>query len=393
MSSAVASVTQLSSFQKVFTLIGTIIAQFALGSVYTWSLFNAAIAQELHVDAYRVALTFGLCCFMLALTSSQAGYIEKTIGLRYTTIISAFLMFIGLYIAAHATNLIGIYIGAGILIGIAEGSVYLMSLTNCVKIFPQKKGLISSLAVGAYGLGGVAFKYINYDLLVAYGLQKAFLYWGIIVFVLLILSAFMMFNAPQEQTRSNHTLGEVLSHKSYWGFAVIFLMTCMTGLYVIGAAKDIGESMAGLDASTAANAVAILTFFNLCGRLVMGSASDKIGTLKSVRICQIILCSGVALICYPELNMVLFFIAIACVAFGFGGSITVYPPLIGDFFGIKNVTKNYGFIYLGFGIGSVCGNVISFVLNGFQKTLPVLVLSMILALVIVMLTKNKLHQE
>jgi len=39
--------TQQASHQRTrwLTLIGTVITQFALGSVYTWSLFNGQLAQ------------------------------------------------------------------------------------------------------------------------------------------------------------------------------------------------------------------------------------------------------------------------------------------------------------------------------------------------------------
>lgn len=38
-----------SNYQRTrwLTLIGTIITQFALGSVYTWSLFNGALSAKL----------------------------------------------------------------------------------------------------------------------------------------------------------------------------------------------------------------------------------------------------------------------------------------------------------------------------------------------------------
>lgn len=42
------------------TLIGTIITQFALGSVYTWSLFNSALSQKLDAPISQVAFSFGL---------------------------------------------------------------------------------------------------------------------------------------------------------------------------------------------------------------------------------------------------------------------------------------------------------------------------------------------
>lgn len=383
----------LSAYQKYTTLIGTIIVQFALGSAYTWSLFNHSIADLLNVDVYKVALTFGLFCLMLSLASSQAGIIQDKIGVRYATIISAILMFLGLWIASQATSLFGVYCGAGVIMGLAEGAVYLMTLTNCVKLFPAKKGLVSSLSIGAYGLGGVVFKYINYDLLVVYGVKYAFLLWGGIVFILMIVPAFFMVNAPKQQAAITDSLRKVMVYKSYWGFVIIFLITCMVGLYVIGVAKDIGEQIVHLDSYKAANAVAVLTFFNLCGRLVIGSASDKIGTLLSVKICQILLCIGISILCYPALNLALFFVAVALIAFSFGGTITVFPPLIGDFFGMQGVTKNYGFIYLGFGFGSLAGNIISFIYNGFEHTLPILFLCMIIAVIIVMLTKNKTYQN
>lgn len=57
-----------SNYQRTrwLTLIGTIITQFALGSVYTWSLFNGALSAKLG----------GSCkpgCFLFRLVKSGAG--------------------------------------------------------------------------------------------------------------------------------------------------------------------------------------------------------------------------------------------------------------------------------------------------------------------------------
>ena len=47
-------------------------------------------------------------------------------------------------------------------------------------------------------------------------------------------------------------------------------------------------------------------------------------------------------------------------AFCFGGNITVFPAIVGDFFGLKNHSKNYGIIYQGFGLGALAGDVARF---------------------------------
>ncbi len=49
------------------TLIGTIITQFALGSVYTRSLFNSSLSDKLGEPVSQVAFSFGLLSLGLAL--------------------------------------------------------------------------------------------------------------------------------------------------------------------------------------------------------------------------------------------------------------------------------------------------------------------------------------
>lgn len=111
----------------------------------------------------------------------------------------------------------------------------------------------------------------------------------------------------------------------YWMLALMFLTACMSGLYVIGVAKDIGENMVGLPAVVAANAVAIIAMANLGGRLVLGILSDKMSRIRVITIAQLITLAGMALLLFVPLNANLFFVAVACVAFSFGGTITVYP--------------------------------------------------------------------
>ena len=82
------------------------------------------------------------------------------------------------------------------------------------------------------------------------------------------------------------------------------------------------------------------------------------------------------------LNANLFFVAVACVAFSFGGTITVYPSLVSDFFGLNNLTKNYGVIYLGFGLGSIIGSIVASLFGGFMATFNLILVLLVVALVL-----------
>jgi len=372
------------------TLSGTIITQFALGSVYTWSLFNSQLSQKLDAPIGQVAFSFGLLSLGLALASSVAGKLQERFGVRNVTIGAGLLMATGFYLTAHANNLFMLYLSAGVLVGLADGAGYLITLSNCVKWFPERKGLISACAIGAYGLGSLGFKFICSYLLSINSLETTFIIWGGMAMVMIIAGALLMKDSPKQQQNASHSgenvrdfsLAESIRLPQYWLLALMFLTACMSGLYVIGVAKDIGEGMVNLSTQTAANAVTIIAIANLSGRLILGILSDKVARIRVITLAQVVSLVGMSILLFTSMNETTFFISIACVAFSFGGTITVYPSLVSDFFGLNNLTKNYGVIYLGFGIGSVMGSLIASLFGGFTVTFSLIMTLLVISLII-----------
>ncbi|MGE1921769.1 MFS transporter [Escherichia coli] len=377
-----------SNYQRTrwLTLIGTIITQFALGSVYTWSLFNGALSAKLDAPVSQVAFSFGLLSLGLAISSSVAGKLQERFGVKRVTMASGILLGLGFFLTAHSDNLMMLWLSAGVLVGLADGAGYLLTLSNCVKWFPERKGLISAFAIGSYGLGSLGFKFIDTQLLETVGLEKTFVIWGAIALLMIVFGATLMKDAPKQEVKTSngvvekdYTLAESMRKPQYWMLAVMFLTACMSGLYVIGVAKDIAQSLAHLDVVSAANAVTVISIANLSGRLVLGILSDKIARIRVITIGQVISLVGMAALLFAPLNAVTFFAAIACVAFNFGGTI-VFPSLVSEFFGLNNLAKNYGVIYLGFGIGSICGSIIASLFGGFYVTFYVIFALLILSL-------------
>nr|EKU5185953.1 MFS transporter [Klebsiella oxytoca] len=377
------------------TFVGTLLAQFALGSVYTWSLFNSHFALQLHTSIPNVAFTFGILCLCLALASCFAGQLQEKFGVKLLTIISGVALLIGLGLTGISHNVAMLWIFGGVLVGFADGIGYLLTLTNCIRWFPERKGLISAFSIGCYGLGALVFKFINVDLLSHYQLHTALLYWGVLAAIICIIGGFLMTDAPHQtvkvtggETQKDYSLGEAIRKPQYWLLFLMFCTAMMGGLYVIGVAKDIAQSIAHLDAVTAANAVTIVAIANLLGRLVMGILSDKIQIIRVITIGQIILLVGMILLDFIHIDSYGFYIAVACVAFNFGGHLTTFPSLVSEFFGLNNVTKNYGVIYLGFGIGSFLGSVIASIFGGFQSTFWVIFILTIISIVISLTLKK-----
>lgn len=363
-------------------VLGTIIVQMGLGTIYTWSLFNQPLVDKFGWPLSAVATTFSITSFCLAFATLFAGKFQERIGIRRLTLLAGILLGAGLIASAGAVSLPMIYLLMGVVVGFADGTAYITTLSNLLKWFPARKGLIAGISVGAFGTGSLLFKYVNSYLIDSAGVSQAFLYWGIIVMAMiacgsLLLKEPMTASANGKVTvsygRHDFTLNDMLATKEAWLLFIVFFTACMSGLYLIGIVKDIGVQMAVMDMQTAANAVSAIAIFNTVGRIILGAMSDKVGRLRVVSGALLTTSIAVTVMAFIPLNPTLFFICVSAIAFSFGGNITVFPAIVGDFFGLKHHSKNYGMIYQGFGIGALSGSFIAAQLGGFQATFTAII--------------------
>lgn len=377
---------------RLLIVIGTIIVQMGLGTIYTWSLFNQPLVDKFGWDISATAITFSITSFALAFATLFAGKLQDKWGLRRLIAIAGIFLGGGLMLSSQVSSLWMLYLVAGVLVGFADGTAYITSLSNLIKWFPEKKGLISGISVGAYGTGSLVFKYLNASFIESFGVSTAFLIWGIIALAMVVGGSFLLKEAQEIETKAasvtaqkNYTVKEMLKTKQAYLLFVIFFTACMSGLYLIGIVKDIGVSLANLDVATAANAVALVAIFNTIGRIILGALSDKVGRIKVVSGTLVVTAVAVTVLNVVPLNFPLFFACVAAIAFCFGGVITVYPAIVADFFGLKNQSKNYGIIYQGFGFGALAGSMIAAVLGGFHATFTVITVLCVISFVITLI--------
>ena len=355
-------------------VLGTVVAQLGLGTIYTWSLFNQPLVNEFGFELNKVAITFSITSFALAVSTLAAGKLQDKLGIKKLTSIAGLILGIGLILTSFVSSLPMLYITAGVIVGAADGIAYITTLSNCIKWFPDKKGLISGISVGAYGTGSLIFKYINGSLINNVGVSKTFLYWGLLAMISILIGAQLLKDAPlvnnysSNKAENEFSVKEMLKTKEAYVLFLIFFSACMSGLYLIGIVKDIGVQLVGLTPEVAANAVAMVAIFNTAGRIVLGALSDKMGRLKVIILSLSVTTISVFALSFVHLNFAIFFASVASIAFCFGGNITVFPAIVGDFFGTKNQTKNYGIIYQGFGLGAISGSFIGSLTGGFKPT-------------------------
>lgn len=388
-------------------VFGTIIVQMGLGTIYTWSLFNQPLVERFGWNLHRVAITFAITSFALALSTLFAGRIQERTGIRKLVAIAGVVLGAGLVLSSQASSLWLIYLLIGVIVGWADGTAYITSLSNLIRWFPSKKGLISGISVGAYGTGSLVFKYINSALIHHQGVSRTFMYWGLIAMAMILCGSMLLKDAGKQTVPAgqaagaageagagkDYTVREMLRTKEAYLLFIILFTACMSGLFLIGIVKDIGVHMAKLNLSAAGSAVAMIAIANTLGRVVLGALSDKVGRMNIICGTMLVTTGAVSYLSFAELNFATFFVSVAAVAFCFGGNITVFPAIVGDYFGLRNHSKNYGVIYQGFGLGALSGSFIAALLGGFKTTFIVVAVLCIISFVIAVLIEPPADRE
>jgi MFS transporter, OFA family, oxalate/formate antiporter len=362
---------------RTWIVVGAVLIQLCIGGIYTWSLFNQPLSDAFVWNKSDVFLTYSIAIFVFAFATMFAGRLQDRVGPRLVATLGILMYGGGLILTSMISELWQLYLTYGILAGAGVGFVYVCPLSTLVKWFPERKGLITGIAVGAFGMGSLVFKSVIQYFIATQGVSQAFFALGLISTILGLFGASLLRVPAKDQTykttsatATNHqfTPSQMIKTRSFPLIWIMFLFASASGLLVIGMAKDIGVQLAGLSEEVAANAVTIIALFNAAGRISWGSLSDKLGRIRVVTMMFLITAVAMSALSILSLTYVSFFIALAAIAFCFGGFLAVFPTITNEYFGVKNLGANYGIVYQAYGLAALVGPLIVSAVGSLQMT-------------------------
>jgi OFA family oxalate/formate antiporter-like MFS transporter len=367
-------------------LVGAaLLLQFSIGAVHAWSVFSAQLTkpESFGYSKPEAALPFEVAIGMIFIGSYIGGRIQDRRGPRIVAMVGGVLYGLGVLLAGFANNegeLWLLVLGYGVIAGFGLGFAYIVPIAMLLKWFPDKRGLITGLAVGGFGFGAVltapvAQALIDNDPAVP---TKAFIPLGIAYLVMSLIGAAFFRNPPEgyevpgyhpstaaQATRSatDFTQGEALRTPQWYLLTAILTLNVTAGIALISQAKASATGIAGYSDAAAASAVGALAIFNGGGRIFWAAISDKLGRMPSFAL--MLGLSGACLLLIPHAgNAVLFFILAAIVYLCYGGGFGTMPATSGDFFGVKNAGAIYGLMLIGWSIGGIVGPLLAAQLIG-----------------------------
>lgn len=366
----------------IVVLIAGIGVNLMLGTLYSWGVISAALVNR-GWSVTATQIPYMVACAMFALSMVPAGKLQDKFGPRQVIMGSAVLAGIGLSLSGLLLNPITLAITFGVIFGIAMGLGYAAPTPAAVKWFhPSKRGVISGVVVSGFGLAPVYIGPLTTYLIANYGIESTFLFLGGAFFIGIMTLSQIIKNPPigyvppvpadAEKVKVKPTFstkstkefesGEMLKTKQFKIIWSMFACGTFAGLLIIGQLSKIGLEQSGI--TNGFILAALYAVFNALGRVSWGVISDRIGRTKSLFIMFVL--QVVAYILLPfATTPALLMIGVATVGFTFGGMLTVFPSITGDYFGMKNFGVNYGFIITAWGIGGVFGPLVGGLIRDF----------------------------
>lgn len=370
-------------------VVGAILIQLCLGAIYAWSVFTDVLKTAGWSKAEsQYVFSAGLASFAVSMVI--AGRLMPKLGPQRLALSGGVVLGVGYLLAGIFGDGVDFwmnFLGIGLVGGCGIGLAYVVPIAVGMRWFPDRKGLITGLAVAGFGFGAMLWVKLAGSwghLLERLGIGPVFMVYGAVFLLTVAFGARFMRMPPEDWRpegwsptpvsgagfravdRLQLSSGQMLRTRQYYMLLTIFAFSASAGLMSIGLMKLFpGEALQANGYSQAeASAIAgtaIAVYFSLAnglGRILWGMASDRLGRRRSIIL--MMATQGLFVVAFPwvaGIPLALYLFA-ALIGFNFGGNFALFPIATGDLFGTRNVGQNYGWVFLAYGFGGIFGPVL-----------------------------------
>ena len=344
--------------------------QVALGAVYAWSVFRTPLVRQFGWTISEVTLTFTISIFVLGMAAFFGGLWLNRKGPRVVALTGGVLYGLGVFLASFSANkLWWLYLSYGLIGGIGLGFGYIVPVAVLVKWFPDRRGLITGIAVGGFGAGALITAPVATRLIQSVGVLNTFAFLGVAYLIVTVVAGLFMQNPPEgwrpagwtptasqssQRALRDFTLRDALRTWQWYALWLLLFLNTFAGISVISQEAPIFQELVGVSAVVAASMVGVASIGNAFGRVFWAWVSDFLTrrvTFVVMFLLQVVLFWFLPSASIVWLMTILTFIVLMCYGGGFG----TMPAFAADYFGTKNVGPIYGLMLTAWGVASAVG--------------------------------------
>ncbi|WP_045834522.1 oxalate/formate MFS antiporter [Hyphomicrobium sp. 99] len=330
---------------------------------YGWTLFVNPIATKFGWEMAAIQWAFTIFVLTETWLIPFEGYLEDKFGPRPLVLFGGILVGIAWVMNSYADSLTMLYVAQAIG-GVGAGAVYGTCVGNALKWFPDRRGFAAGVTAAGFGMGSALTIIPISKVIAADGYEAAFLYFGVLQSVVIIIASFLLRSPPKEAhsvqptslvtSRRSFTPVEMLKSPIFWIMYLMFVMMAAGGLMATAQlapiakdfkVADVPVSLIGITLPALTFALSLDRILNGLTRPFFGWVSDKIGRETTMFIAFGIEGVGILALGHYGQDPFMFVLLTGLVFFAWGEIYSLFPATCGDTFGSKFATTNAGLLY------------------------------------------------
>lgn len=346
-------------------IIPMFLINFAIGSVYCWTLCKESIIQYTGFSRWVVEWSFSLAIFFLGMSAAFGGpLVEKNV--KRSSFITFVVFTAGMVITGigiQFKNPIITIIGYGGVQGIGLGLGYITPVKTLMLWMKNNKGFAAGLAIAGFAFAGVLGNPLIGLFIGKIPIYNVFYIIAVIYGISLFIASLLIYRPEvveeQEEfkNKKESKIREIIFTRKFILLWLVFFLNITCGLALISQEKQIylriGVSQIILFCTMNATA-------NMIGRLSMASLQDK---LKSKHIPYYIMAASSLAVCLMAMARssmhIETIITIFVVQFFFGCGFACIPNILHQNYGMKQLSTVHGLTLSAWAIAGLVGNQVS----------------------------------
>ena len=345
-------------------LVASLIAMIMIANLqYAWTLFVNPLREGNGWSLADVQWAFTVFILFQTWVQPLDGWLIDRLGPRWFITAAGVLCGLGWAAMGYATSLPMLYVLYA-LAGTGAAFVYSGCIGSALKWFQDRRGFAAGVIAAGFGGGTALFIPIISSLIANQGYRGAFLWTGLGQGLVILVVAQFLRHPPHTAAaaaaksiapRPQFTTSEMVRTPHFYVMYAMFIMMAIGGLMVTAQAGPMASSW-GLTTAALTLAASVSPLANAASRIFWGWASDRMGRENAMIIAFCL--QAVALLFVVglgHLSAIWFAITLVLVYFTWGEIYSLFPSLVGDYFGSRNATSNYAVMYTAKGAASIVG--------------------------------------
>lgn len=382
-----------------------VLMQIALGAVYAWSVFRNPLIKAHGWSIPDVTLTFQITILVLGFAAFAGGLWMKKAGPRPVALTAAVLYGVGTAAAGLADSLAVLYLTYGLIAGIGLGLGYIVPVATLIKWFPDRRGMITGIAVAGFGAGALITAPLATRLIASAGVGATFEILGLAYLIVVLACAPLMRNPPEgyappgyaapmaaskSSSGANFTLPQALRTWQWYALWLTLFLNVNAGIAIISQAAPMAQEISHVSAAVAAGMVSVISIANGAGRFLWAWLSDAIGR-RNVFLMMFLLQAGLFLLLSQVESFGVLTIICFVVLLCYGGGFGTMPAFAADYFGARDVGSIYGMMLTAWGVAGMFGpTVVAQVrqaTNRYQGAMTIIAIVMLVSTVVPLIVR------